>query len=146
MSKFVTALSAGLIVGFAFVGSAVTASADGYRGGGYGCCGPVKPSYSSKTVYKHYHIKKYRDVWRKKHVVKIKRHYHLTKIQPIKHIHTVTRVHTKIVAHVKPKHIYRVAYLKPKYIHTGSTVYLKPVCGCGGGYGGYGGGKKGYGY
>ena len=144
MSKFVTALSVGLIVGFAFVGSATTASAK--YGGGYGCCGPVKPSYSSKTVYKHKYIKKYRDVWRHKHITKIKRHYHLTRIQPIHHIHTLTRVHTKIIAHVKPVHHYRVAVLPPKKIYRNSTVYLRPVCGCGGGYGGYGGGGKGYGY
>ncbi len=146
MSKFVTALSTGLIVGFVFVGSAVTASADShYGGGGYkGCCGPIKPTYSSKTVYKHYHVKRYRDVWRHKHVTKIKRHHHLTRIQPIRHIHTVKRVHTKI--HVKVKHVRlsRVTYLPPKNIYTGSTVYLKPVCACSSG--GYGGGKKGYGY
>lgn len=147
MSKFVTALSAGLIVGFAFVGSATTASAK--YGGGSGCCGPIKPSYSSKTVYKHKYIKKYRDVWRHKHVTKIKRHYHLTRIQPIHHVHTVTRVHTKIIAHVKPVHYHHVKILPPKNIYTSSTVHLRPVCGCahgGGGYGGYGGKGKGYGY
>jgi hypothetical protein len=155
MLKFVTALSAALIGGWALVGSATTAKADYARpsyghsghGGHGGCCGPIKPSYSSKTVYKHKYINKHRDVWRHKHVTKIKRHYHLTRIQPIYHINTVTRVHTKIIAHVKPVYIHRVTYLPPKKIYTGSTVYLRPVCGCGGGgYGGYGGGGKGYRY
>jgi hypothetical protein len=146
MLKWVTAFSAVLIVGWSLVGSAGTASADGYRHhGGYGgCCGPVRPSYSSKTVYKHKYINKYRDVWRHKHVTKIKRHYHLTRIQPIHHINTVTRVHTKIIAHVKPVHHYDVKVLPPKNIYTSRTLYLKPVCGCG--HGGYGGGGKRYGY
>lgn len=140
MSKFVTAFSAALIVGFAFVGSASTASAK--YGGGSGCCGPIKPSYSSKTVYKHKYIKKYHDVWRKKHVTKIKRHHHLTRIQPIHHIHTVKRVHTKIIVKVKPVHLYNVKILPPKNIYTSSTKYLKPVCPCSSG--GYGGKGKGY--
>jgi hypothetical protein len=134
-------------VGFAFVGSAVTATADGYRGGGGyggGCCGPVKPTYSTHTVKKHHYIKRYKDVWHKRHVWKVKRHYHVTKIQPIYHIHTVKRVHTKIYVKLKHKNIYSVRHLPPKYIYTGSTVHLKPVCACGGyGGGGYGGGGYG---
>src|ERR1051325_11244771 len=92
MSKFVTGLSAALIVGLALVGSAATASADGYgkRHGGYGgggCCAPLPPSYSSHTVYKNKHITRYHDVWRHQYFKRYKKHIHITKIQPILHIH-----------------------------------------------------------
>jgi|ERR1051325_416830 hypothetical protein len=147
MLKFVTALSAALIVGWTLVGSAGTASADSYggygSGGGYGggCCGPLPPSYSSNTVYKHRHITKHRDVWRHKYFKRYKKHIHITKIQPILHIHKVTRVHTKLIGVIVPikKHVYK--RLPDKVIVTTSTVHLKPVCGCGGG--GYG--RGGYG-
>jgi hypothetical protein len=146
MLKFVTALSAALIIGWAIVGSASTASAGGYRHhGGYGhhgCCGPVAPKYYNHTVYKHKHIKRYRDVWRHKYVKRIKRIVHVTRIQPIIHLHKVTRVHTKIVGVVVPRHERHTRVLPAKTYVTSNTVYLKPVCACshggGGGYGGYG--------
>jgi hypothetical protein len=140
MLKFVTALSTALIIGWALVGSATTASAGGYGYGKSGCCGPIPPKYISHTVYKHKHIKRYRDVWRHKYVKRIKRIVHVTKIQPIIHLHKVTRVHTKIIGVVKPVHIRVSKVLPAKRYVTSSTVYLKPVCACSsGGYGGYGG-------
>jgi|ERR1041385_5153878 hypothetical protein len=147
MLKFATALSAALIVGSALVGSASTASADGYRRGGYGgggyggCCGPLPPSYSTNTVYKHKHIKKYHDVYRHKYFKRYKKHIHVTRIQPIIHVHKVTRVHTKLIGVVVPVHKRVTKWLPPKTIVTTSTVHLRPTCGCGGGYGGGGYGK-----
>jgi hypothetical protein len=150
MLKFVTSLSAALIVGWALVGSATTASAGGYgKGyGGKGCCGPLPPSYKSHTVYKHKHIKKYRDVWKHQYFKRYKKHIHVTKIQPIIHVHKVTRVHTKLIGVVVPVHKKITTHLPPKWIVTTSTVHLRPVCGCSsGGYGGGGYGKGGgYGY
>ena len=157
MLKFVTALSAALIVGSALVGSAGTASADGYRRGGYGgggyggggyggCCGPLPPSYSENTVYKKRHITKHYDVWRHKKYPRYKKYIHTTKIQPILYVHKVTRVHTKLIPYTVPIKIRHTKWLPEKVYVTTSKVYLKPECGCSGGYGGYGGGKKGYGY
>jgi hypothetical protein len=145
MYKFVTTLSVALIVGLAVASSATTASADSYGrhggyGGGKGCCGPLPPSFSSNTVYKKKHITKYYDVWRHKKFPRYKKHIHTTKIQPILHIHKVTRVHTKLIPYTVPIKVKLTKRLPDKLIVTTSKVYLKPVCGCSGGYGGYGGG------
>jgi hypothetical protein len=143
MLKFVTALSAALIIGWALVGSATTASAGGYGyrhhgSGHHRCCGPIRPSYSVSTRYVHKHIRHNRDVWRTKHVKRIKRYVHVTRIQPIYHVHNVTRVHTKIVGVVVPVHVRKTHYLPPKRIVTSSTVYLRPQCACSSsGYGRY---------
>jgi hypothetical protein len=127
MLKFVTALSAALIIGWALVGSATTASA-GYRN--YGCCGHVKPSYtySTKKVYKN--ITRYRDVWRTKYVKRTKRYVHVTRIQPIYYIRNVKRVHTRIVTVVRPYHVRVTQYLPAKRYSSNSTVYLRPQCAC----------------
>ena len=134
MLKFVTALSAALIIGWALAGSASTASAGGY--GKSGCCGPIKPSYSYSTKNVHKHITRRHDVWRTRYVKRIKRHVHVTRIQPIYHIHNVKRVHTKLVGVVVPVHVRKTHYLPPKRIVTSSTVYLRPQCACSG-YGRY---------
>jgi hypothetical protein len=145
MLKFVTALSAALIIGWALVGSATTASAGGYGYGKSGCCGPIAPKYYSHTVYKHKHINRYRDVWRHKYVKRIKRIVHVTKIQPIIHLHKVTRVHTKVIGVITPRYERHTHVLRPITHVTSSTVHLKPVCACSyGGRGGYGG-SGGYG-
>ena len=136
MLKYVTSLSAALIVGWALVGSPTTASA-GYKS--QGCCGPLPPSYSTKTKKIYKKITRHRDVYRTKYFKRIKRHVHVTRIQPIIRVHTVTRVHTKLVGVVKPVHQYVTKYLPAKKYMTNSTVYLKPKCACSsGGYGGYG--------
>jgi hypothetical protein len=138
MLKFVTALSAALIIGWAVVGSATTASAGGY--GGYrhhGCCGPIKPSYTYTTKKVHKHITRRHDVWRTRYVKRYKRIVHVTRIQPIYHIHNVKRVHTKLVGVVHRVHQHSTQWLPPKKIYTSSTVYLRPQCACSGG-GGYG--------
>ena len=139
--KFVTTLSAAVIVGFALVGSATTASAGGYYrggGGGYGgCCGPIPPSYSTSTKKVHKYIKRHRDVWRVKHFKRYKVHVHTTRIQPVYHIHTVVRHHTKLVGVVVPVHKQRTVWLPPHKIYTSSHVHLRPQCACGGSYGGY---------
>ena len=144
MLKFVMTLSAALVVGLISGGSATTANAGGYRGGGHGgggCCGPIPPKYYSKTVYKHKHIKRVHDVWRHKYIPRIKRIVHVTNIQPIVHIHNLTRVHTKLIGVIKPVYQHHTHVLPAKTHVTSNTVYLKPVCGCsyGGGYGGGGG-------
>ena|SRR5947209_535880 len=147
MLKFVTSLSAALIVGWALVGSGTTASAGGYGKRG-GCCGPLPPSYSENTVYKKRHITKYYDVWRHKKYPRYKKYIHITKIQPILHIHKVTRIHTKLIPVTVPVKVHHTRRLPDKVIVTRSTIHLKPVCGCAGGGGGYGGGgygKSGYG-
>ena len=124
--KFVTALSAALIVGWALVGSVTAASA----GGRHGCCGPIPPSYTYKVKKVYKNITRHRDVWRTKYVKRIKRIVHVTRIQPIIHIHNVTRVHTEIVGVVHPVH-QRVTQVLPakKYV-TNSFVHLRPQCGC----------------
>jgi hypothetical protein len=147
MWKSVTAL----IVGCALAGFTVPASADSYRpshgGGGYGgCCGPLPPSHSENTVYKKRHITKYYDVWRHKKFPRYQKHIHTTKIQPILHIHKVTRVHTKLIPYTVPIKVKHTKWLPEKVYVTTSKVYLRPECGCSGGgsYGGSYGGGSGY--
>jgi hypothetical protein len=127
MLKFVTALSAALIMGWALVGSATTASA-GYRH--HGCCGPIPPSYSYSTKKVHKYIRHHRDVWRTKYVKRTKRYVHVTRIQPIYHVHNVTRVHTKIVGVVHPVHQRVTQWLPARRYVTNSVVHLRPECGC----------------
>jgi hypothetical protein len=148
MYKLITSLAAAVIVGLALVGSATIADAKGYRhGGGGGCCGPIPPSYSSNTVYKHRHRTTYRDVWRHEYFKRYHKHIHITKIQPILHLHKVTRIHTKRIGVIVPVHKHITERLHERVIVTSSTVHLRPVCGCssGGGYGGGGHGGGGYG-
>jgi hypothetical protein len=138
MLRFVTALSAALIVGSALIGSATTANA-GYRH--HGCCGPIPPSYTYKTKKVHKYIKHHRDVYRTKYVKRIKRIVHVTRIQPVIHVHKVTRVHTKIVGVVHRVHQRVTKWLPAKRYVTSSTVHLRPKCACssgGHGHGGYG--------
>jgi hypothetical protein len=127
MSKFVTALSAALIVGWTLVGSATDASA-GHRH--KGCCGPIPPSYTHKTKTVHKHVTHYRDVQRTRYVKRIKPIVHVTRIQPVVHVHKVTRVHTRIVGVVHPVHRHVTQVLPPMHYVTSSVVYLRPQCGC----------------
>jgi hypothetical protein len=131
MLKFGTALFAALIVGWALVGSAATASA-GHRKSG--CCGPLPPSYTYNTKKVHKHITRHHDVWRTKYVKRIKPIVHVTRIQPIVHIHNVKRVHTKLVGVVHPVHHRVTQWLPARTYMTSSTVYLRPECGCSYGY------------
>jgi len=126
MLRFVTALSAALIIGWALVGSATTASA-GHR---KGCCGPLPPSYthSTKKVYKN--VTRHRDVWRTKYVQRIKPVVHVTRIQPIVRVHNVTRVHTRVVGVVRPVHHHVTQVLPVRTYVTNSVVHLRPECGC----------------
>ena len=84
MLKFVTALSAALIIGWALVGSATTASARHHR---HGCCGPLPPSYTYKTKNVYKHITRHHDVWRTRYFKRIKPIVHVTRIRPIVHVH-----------------------------------------------------------
>jgi hypothetical protein len=125
MLKFVTPLSAALIVGWALVGSTTTASARAR-----GCCGPIPPSYTYKTKKVHKTITRYRDVYRTKYVKRIKPIVHVTRIQPIIRMHNVTRVHTRIVGVVRPVHK-RVTHRLPAWTYaTSRVVYLWPHCAC----------------
>lgn len=136
MLKSVTALSAALILGAALVVPATTASAKDRGYGGSGCCGPIKPTTSYSTKKTHKHVRVYNDVWKKKYVKRIKLHTHITRIQPIIHIHKVVRHHTKLIGVVVPVKRHRTVHLPPIRHVTTSHVHLRPVCGCGGG--GYG--------
>ncbi len=126
--KFVTALSAALIVGWALAGSATDANA----GKGRGCpgCGPLPPSYTHKTKTVHKHITRYRDVHRTKYFKRIKPIIHVTRIQPVIHVRKVTRVHTRLVGVPYPVHHHVTKWLPPRHHVTSSVVYLRPHCGC----------------
>jgi hypothetical protein len=126
MLRFVTALSAALIIGWALVGSATIASA-GHR---KGCCGPLPPSYTynTKKVYKH--VTRHHDVYRTRYVQRIKPIVHVTRIQPVVHVHNVTRVHTNLVGVVRPVHHHVTQVLPAQTYVTNSVVHLRPECGC----------------
>ena len=112
MFKFVTALSAALIVGWVLVGSATDASAGTVAA--TVACGPLPPSYTYKTKTVHKHITKYRDVHRTKYVKRIKPIIHVTRIQPVVHVHKVTRVHTRLVGVPYPVHRHVTKWLPPR--------------------------------
>ena len=128
MSKFLTALSAALIVGWTLAGSATDANAGNRR---HGCCGPIPPSYTHNTKTVHKHITRYRDVHRTKYVERIKPIVHVTRIQPVLHVRNVTRVHTRIIGVVRPVHQYVTQMLPVRPYVTSNVVYLRPQCGCG---------------
>ena len=132
MLKFGSALFAALIMAWALVGSAATASAGHHRH--HGCCGPIPPSYTYKTKNVYKHITRHHDVYRTRYVKRIKRYVHVTRIQPIVHIHNVKRVHTNIVGVVHPVHERATQWLPARTYTTSSTVYLRPECGCSYGY------------
>jgi hypothetical protein len=131
MLKSFTALSAALIIGWVLVGSATTASA-GHRH--HGCCGPIPPSYtySTRNVYKN--VTRHHDVWRTRYVRRTHHIVHVTRIQPIVHVHNVTRVHTNIVGVVHPVHQQVTQWLPARHYVTNSVVHLRPECGCSYGY------------
>ena len=91
MTKYVIALVSALVAAWALVGFAAPANAHGYYPG---CnCGPVAPTTHYKIVhvakfYTHYH-----DESVYKHVQRVHRVTTVTQIQPIIHIHDVTRIH-----------------------------------------------------
>lgn len=128
--RFVTALSAALIAGWALAGSATDASA-GHRHKGCHSCGPIAPSYSYKTKTVHKNVTHYRDVHRTKYVKRIKPIIHVTRIQPVVHVRNVTRVHTNIVGVVYPVHKHVTQWLPARRYVTSSVVYFRPHCGCG---------------
>ena len=109
MSKFVIALCIALIGGWALVASAADANANHRRGHGCANCGPYPPSYSYKTK---------------------KVHKHVTRIQPVVHVHKVTRVHTRLVRVPYPVHRHVTQVLPVRHHVTSSVVYLRPHCGC----------------
>jgi len=125
--KFVTALSAALIAGWALAASATDASA-GHRH--KGCCGPIPPSYTYKTKKVYKNVTHYRDVHRTRYVKRIKPIVHVTRIQPVVHVHNVTRIHTNIVGVVHPVHQRVTQRLPAKTYVTNSVVRLRPHCGC----------------
>ena len=128
MLKFVTALSAALIVGLSLVGSATDANAGKRRG----CvdCGPIPPSYSYSTKMVHKHVTRYRDMVRTKFVKRIHPIVHVTRVQPVVHVRNVTRVHTRTVGVVRPVHHRVTQWLPSRHYVTSSVVYLRPQCGC----------------
>lgn len=128
--KFVTALSAALIAGWALAASATDASAGHKRGHGCPGCGPIPPSYTYKTKVVHKHVTRYRDVHRTKYFKRIKPIIHVTRIQPVVHVRKVTRVHTRLVGVVYPVHRHVTQVLPPRHHVTSSVVYLRPQCGC----------------
>jgi hypothetical protein len=128
MLKSVTALLAGLILGWSLVGAATTAYA-GSRG--KGCCGPIPPSYTYKTKKIFKTVMRHRDVYRTKLVPRIKHIVHVTRVQPVVRVHNVTRVHTRIVGVVRPVHQRVTQVLPVRRFVTNSVVYLRPTCGCG---------------
>jgi len=56
---------------------------------------------------------------------------HVTRIQPVVHVHNVTRVHTRLVGVPYPVHHHVTQWLPPRHYVTSSVVYLRPQCGCG---------------
>jgi hypothetical protein len=130
MLKFATALAAALVIGWALVGSATTASAGHHRH--HGCCGPIPPSYTYKTKNVYKNITRHHDVYRTKYFKRYHRIVHVTRIQPIVHVHNVTRVHTRLVGVVHPVHERATQWLPARTYVTNSVVHLRPECGCGG--------------
>ena len=127
MLKTVTALLGALIAAWVLVGSATEASAGyGYRH--HGCCGPLPPSYSYSTKNVHKHITRHHDVYRTQYVKRVKRYVHVTRIQPIYNIHVVKRIHHRVVAHVRPVHVWKKVWLAPKKYYSYSVKNIGCRC------------------
>ncbi len=127
MLRPLIAFCALLIAGFAFVGSATDANAGYRRCAG---CGPIKPSYTYRTVNKVTHQTRYRNVTRTRYVQRIRPIIHVTQVRPVVRIHQVTRVHHRTVAVIRNVHRSRTQYLPTRTIMT-SSVRHTYGCGCG---------------
>lgn len=126
MLRPLIALSAALIAGFAFLGTATDAEA-GYRR----CpsCGPIRPAYTYRTVNRVMHKTRYRDVSRTRYVQRVRPIIHVTRVQPIVRVHRVTRVHHRTVAVIRNVHQSRTHYLPTRTYYT-SSVRHSYDCGC----------------
>src|ERR1700709_1341173 len=114
MIKSAFALLTMLIASLVLAGSATTASAHYRHYGHHGCCGPGPPSYVYKSVPKIRPITRYHDVARTNFFYRPHRIVHVTRVQPIVYVHTVTRVHHHLVGIVRPVYQHVTEYLPPR--------------------------------
>ena len=128
MIKVVTAMAVSLTAGWVLAGSATGASARGYYPG---CnCGPNSSSRYYKTVHPAKFVTRYHDVSVTKHEHRIHRVINVTRVQPIIHIHQVTRVHHHTVILTRNAYEYVTQQAAPRYVTTYSTQNYYD-CSCG---------------
>jgi hypothetical protein len=73
----------------------------------------VKTVYHYRTVPQIRHVTRYRDIYRTHYVTYVNRRVSATKVQPIKRVHVVTRIHNRTV----------VRSAKASTVHNRGTTY-----------------------
>lgn len=92
-------------------------------------CGPIPPTTHYRVVHPQIYRTHVRDVSVYRHVRKIHRIINVTEVQPVVHLHVVTRVHHHTVVHVRDQYHNVVEHLEPIRLVTHSTQHLYD-CGC----------------
>ena len=124
MTRYITAVCAGLIAAVAFIGTSDEANAGCKR------CGPVAPVYHYRTVNNVMNKTQYRDVRRTNYVHKTRHIYNVTRVRPIVRVHTVTRVHHYTVPVIRNVSVSSVQSLPAQYFRTNSVQNVYHGCGC----------------
>ena len=125
MRKIVIAVIATSAFGWLVAGSATSASA--HRCGS--CGAPPAPTTIYKTVHPAQYMTKYHDVSKTKLVHHVHRITTIVRVQPILHIHEVTRVHHHTVVTVSNSYSRETEHLSP-IVHTTRSTENFYDCGC----------------
>ena len=105
------------------------AGADAHGSAGCGSCGPIAPTTIYKMVHPNLYSTKYHDVSVTKHVHRVHRVTTVVRVQPILHIHEVTRVHHHTVVTTSQSYHRHTEHLSPIRLVTHSTENFY-TCGC----------------
>ena len=108
MTRVMSALLAALIGAWGLFGSPTQASAE--------------TTYVYRTVHHVSNVWRFRDVSHTNYVYRLHRIVHVTQVQPIIHVHLVTRVHEHVVASVHRVNVWQTRVLPPQEVVTYSTV------------------------
>ena len=127
MRRIATALIATSALGLTIAGAA--GIADAHSRPGCGSCGPVAPTTIYKTVHPSLYSTKYHDVSVTRHVHRVHRVTTVVRVQPILHIHEVTRVHHHTVVTTSQSYHRETEHLSPIRVVTHSTENFYS-CGC----------------
>lgn len=125
MRKTVMALIATLAFGWVMAGATTSAGAHACAS----CSAPVPPTTIYKTVHPSQFMTKYHDVSVTRHVRRVHRVTTVVRVQPILHIHEVTRVHHHTVVTTRNAYHRQTEHLAPirEVTHSTQNIY---ECGC----------------
>jgi hypothetical protein len=110
MLKVASSLFAIMIVGWVLVDSAGEANA--------------RTKYVYRTVHEVTNVTRYRDTWRTSYVERVHRVVHVTRIQPVVHVHVVNLIHVRTVAAVRHVNVWVTRVLPAEEVVTSKTVHI----------------------